>query len=71
MIPSFKKNLAAIITLVVLLIAIYGVIYKLITPQSAIIILCGYGSAMLGIKSWSGIKSKELEMKNENTRNTE
>ncbi len=64
MTPSFKKNLASIVTLVILFIALYGVIYRLITPLAAMTILVAYGSALFGIKSWSGIKSKELEIKN-------
>ena len=58
---DFKKNLGALTILVILLLTIYSVIYELINPEVALVILVGLSLSLYGLKSYTGIKAKNIE----------
>jgi len=58
---SFKKNLGALVIIVVLLLALYGVIMRDADPVTMAIALQPLGLGLFGLKSYTGIKAKNIE----------
>jgi small-conductance mechanosensitive channel len=60
-ITSFKKNLGAIVILVIVLIAVYSVFCGIADPVSVMASLEILAFALFGLKSYTGIKAKSIE----------
>lgn len=57
---SFKKNLGALVTLVILLLSVYSAIWA-VEVTSILVILVGLVLSLFGLKSYTGIKAKNIE----------
>ena len=57
---SFKKNLGALVTLVILLLSVYSAIWA-VEVTSILVILVGLVLSLFGLKSYTGIKTKNIE----------